>query len=222
MKTVQILTLAALPLVDAYVPSTRSAFIGRPAVVAPSNPAPLTMDTEMGPLDPISRYNLEKTLRLNVDLETAEAKHGMPWKSSICPKVEDSELLYMPFWEWQMDFMKENLSDLRVVSCSDGKTDFSYNENKEKRARIVNLCASSNEYRKIRMTYYDAGDNTQVFNAVLYPDPAYDLPVLGIDLLAFRDQVRVVGGRQSGRDVIRHLADAECDRQQSQVRLGQI
>ena len=84
-----------------------------------------------------------------------------------------------------MSFMKENLSDLRVVSCSDGKTDFSYNENKEKRARIVNLCASSSEYRKIRMTYYDAGDNTQVFNSVMYPDPEYDLPVLGVDILCF-------------------------------------
>ena len=35
------------------------------------------------------------------------------------------------------------------------------------------------------MTYYDAGDNTQVFNSVWYPDPSYNLPVLGIDLLAF-------------------------------------
>lgn len=143
------------------------------------------MDTEMGPLDSAARYNLEKTLRLSVDLDTAEAEHGMPWKSSIDPKVEDSELLYMPFWEWQMDFMKDNLSNLRVVSCSDGKTDFSYKANTDKKARIVNLCASSSEYRKIRMTYYDAGDNTQVFNSVWYPDPKYNLPVLGIDLLAF-------------------------------------
>mmetsp|Transcript_20903 Transcript_20903/g.39079 ORF Transcript_20903/g.39079 Transcript_20903/m.39079 type:complete len:218 (+) Transcript_20903:2-655(+) len=35
------------------------------------------------------------------------------------------------------------------------------------------------------MTYYDAGDNTQVFNAVWYPDPEYNLPILGIDILAF-------------------------------------
>jgi 15,16-dihydrobiliverdin:ferredoxin oxidoreductase len=58
-------------------------------------------------------------------------------------------------------------------------------ENAKKKARIVSMCASSKEYRKIRMTYYDAGDNTQVFNSVWYPDPAYNLPVLGIDLLAF-------------------------------------
>lgn len=115
----------------------------------------------------------------------AEAQHGMPWKSSIDAKVQD-ELLYMPFWEWQMDFMEENLTDLKVVECTNDKeTDFSYNVNEKKKARIVNVCFSSKEYRKIRMTYYDAGDNTQVYNAVLYPNPEYNLPVLGIDLLAF-------------------------------------
>lgn len=143
------------------------------------------MDSEMDDLDPVARYNLEKTLHLSVDLDLAEAKVGMPWKSSIDPKVTDEDLLYMPFWEWQMNFMKENLTNLRMVPCSDGKTDFSYKENTDKKARIVNLCASSSEYRKIRMTYYDAGENTQVFNSVWYPDPKYNLPVLGIDLLAF-------------------------------------
>jgi len=187
MKTIQFLGLAAtIPMVDAYVSSsTRSAFVGRPALVSPSNKASFTMDTEMGPLDPVSKYNLEKTLRLSVGLDTVEGQHGMPWKSSIDTKVKGDDLLYMPFWEWQMDFMKENLTDLHVVSCSDGKTDFSYNENGKKKARIVNLCLASSEYRKIRMTYYDAGDNTQVFNSVWYPDPKYNLPVLGIDLLAF-------------------------------------
>jgi 15,16-dihydrobiliverdin:ferredoxin oxidoreductase len=124
-----------------------------------------------------------------VTLRQAEAEHGMPWKNSVDPKAyadDDDDLLYMKFWEWQMDFMEENLTDLQIVSCTneDG-TDFSHNINKEKKARIVNVCATSKEYRKIRMTYYDAGDNTQVFNAVWYPDPEYNLPVLGIDLLAF-------------------------------------
>mmetsp|Transcript_7101 Transcript_7101/g.5896 ORF Transcript_7101/g.5896 Transcript_7101/m.5896 type:complete len:192 (-) Transcript_7101:62-637(-) len=38
------------------------------------------------------------------------------------------------------------------------------------------------------MTYYDAGDNTQVFNSVWYPNPKYNLPVLGIDLLSFNQK----------------------------------
>lgn len=35
------------------------------------------------------------------------------------------------------------------------------------------------------MTYYDAGDKTQVFNSVWYPNPKYNLPILGVDLLSF-------------------------------------
>jgi hypothetical protein len=122
------------------------------------------MDTEVPTLDAVTRYNLEKTLKnvrldKTVTLRQAEAKHGMPWKSSIDPKVQGDELLYMPFWEWQIDFMEENLTDLKVVPCHNGETDFSFNSNEKKKARIFNLCASFKEYRKIRMTYYDAGDN---------------------------------------------------------------
>jgi len=185
-----LLLAAAVAVANAYTPSSRSAFLGqRPALVTPSSRPLISMDTESDSLDDATRFKLEETLRLTLpdlqSLRAAEAKHGMPWKDSIDPKVEDDDLLYMPFWEWQMDFMKKNLSNLQVVACTDGKTDFSYNENKDKKARVVNLCASSDEYRKIRMTYYDAGDNTQVFNSVWYPDPKYNLPVLGIDLLAF-------------------------------------
>ena len=120
-------------------------------------------------------------------LKAAEAKHGMPWSTSIDKKAFPGEpLLYMPFWDWHIQFLQENLTDLKVLPCTNEEgMDFSYNENTDKKARMVNLCLSSQEYRKIRLTYYDAGDNTQVYNAVLYPDPQYNLPVLGIDLLAF-------------------------------------
>jgi len=192
MKGQHILAVAAfVATVDAYVANSRSSFIGRRAVS--SSPTKVksswTMDME-DDFDLHARYSLEEILQANqrssnVRLEEAEAVHGMPWKSSIDTKVQDDELLYMPFWEWQMSFMKDNLTNLRVLPCSNGQMDFSYNENAKKKARIVNLCVSSNEYRKIRLTYYDAGDNTQVFNSVWYPDPKYNLPVLGIDLLAF-------------------------------------
>jgi 15,16-dihydrobiliverdin:ferredoxin oxidoreductase len=129
-------------------------------------------------LEPISLH------KNPTDIRQAESQHSMPWKQSIDPKAfVDEELLYMPFWNYQMKFLEENLTDLKVVACTNGITDFTYNENSSKKARIVNLCLSSKEYRKIRLTYYDAGDNTQVFNAVLYPRS--NLPILGVDLLAF-------------------------------------
>ena len=191
-------TAAIVAPVDAYVPTARSAFLGRPALATPSKAqAPvLTMDTEGDFIDAATRSKLEETLRISLEskvqaahavdpIRAAEAEHGMPWKDSIDPKVTDDELLYMPFWNWQMKFMKENLTNLKVEECTDGKTDFSFNVNQKKKARIVNLNFSCDEYSKIRMTYYDAGENTQVFNSVWYPDPKYNLPVLGIDLLAF-------------------------------------
>jgi len=117
------------------------------------------------------------------EITSAEEALGMPWSESISP---ESPLLYMPFWEWQMDYMRTNLSNLRLKECTTPTFgDVSYNENTPKKARIVNMCFSSDEYRNIRMTYYDAGDGCQVFNSLWYPDPSYNLPVLGIDLLAF-------------------------------------
>jgi len=120
-----------------------------------------------------------------VDLPS-EKLYGMPWIKSIDPSLDQDALLFMPFWNWQMEFMKENLTNLRVLPCEnvDG-INFLYEENVAKKARIVSLCYASDEYRKIRLTYYDAGNNCQVFNSVWYPNPKFNLPILGVDILSF-------------------------------------
>ncbi|NEQ42798.1 MAG: 15,16-dihydrobiliverdin:ferredoxin oxidoreductase [Leptolyngbya sp. SIOISBB] len=41
------------------------------------------------------------------------------------------------------------------------------------------------ELRKIRYTYIDAGQVSQILNSVIYPSHHYDLPLLGIDFLSF-------------------------------------
>jgi len=43
----------------------------------------------------------------------------------------------------------------------------------------------SDQFRKIRTTYIDAGPQAQVLNSLWYPQPCYDLPVIGLDLLSF-------------------------------------
>ena len=121
-----------------------------------------------------------------LSMEDASKAHGMPWDTTIGRTDEADPLLYMPCWDWQFDFMENSLTNLHPIESSTlNDLDVSYNENTEKRARIVNHCYASDEYRKIRMTYYDAGDSVQVFNSVWYPDPKYNLPVLGIDILSF-------------------------------------
>lgn len=118
----------------------------------------------------------------------------MPWSKSIASSSstitsnnnnkedEGPPLLYMPFWTWQSQFMKDHLTELTPVQCP---PEFQYQENLDKKARIVNECYTSKEYSKIRMTYYDAGEGCQVFNSLWYPHPDSNLPLLGIDLLSF-------------------------------------
>ncbi|WP_341733369.1 15,16-dihydrobiliverdin:ferredoxin oxidoreductase [Microcoleus sp. EPA2] len=52
-------------------------------------------------------------------------------------------------------------------------------------ATIQSWCYQCPELRKIRYTYIDAGETAQIFNSVIYPNYNYDLPLLGIDFLAF-------------------------------------
>ena len=89
-------------------------------------------------------------------LQEAESAHDMPWSDTIGNSDEEDPLLYMPFWEWQMEHMKGALTNLQ--SDDTALSEFGYNENLDKKARIVSQCYKSDEYRKIRMTYYDAGE----------------------------------------------------------------
>ena len=52
-------------------------------------------------------------------------------------------------------------------------------------ASIQSWCYQCPKLRKIRYTYIDAGETAQIFNSVIYPNHHYDLPILGIDFLAF-------------------------------------
>lgn len=136
----------------------------------------------------------------------AASTHGMPWKTSVDPSYNEEHqrkrhhnshastsscLLYMPFWEWQLAYMKEHLTNLRplpVVDCNGN--DMSYAESKSINAsrggmRMHTVQFASDEYKLIRMTTVDGGHQTQVFTSVWYPDLKYNMPILGIDLLQF-------------------------------------
>lgn len=52
-------------------------------------------------------------------------------------------------------------------------------------AMIESWCYECPQLRKIRYTYINAGEMAQIFNSVIYPSYDYDLPLLGIDFLAF-------------------------------------
>jgi hypothetical protein len=123
--------------------------------------------------------------------EDVEGLYGMPWKSSIDLQYTHDSLFYMPFWEWQIGFLQENLTNLRLIPTVDRtkrQNDLTYVENSKKNKRMITLCFESDEYRLIRMTYLDAGVAVQVFTSLFYP--RVNIPVLGIDFLQFNNQTR--------------------------------
>ena len=115
-------------------------------------------------------------------VEKSQDVVGMPWTKSIVP---EQELTFMPFWMHQMSVMKSSLAELKATPATNkaGTRDFSISTGDN--VRVANLCFSSSHFRKIRMTYFDAGPQAQVFNSLWYPAPEYNLPVFGIDLLQF-------------------------------------
>eukprot|EP00545_Synedropsis_sp_CCMP1620_P000883 CAMPEP_0119011270 /NCGR_PEP_ID=MMETSP1176-20130426/5565_1 /TAXON_ID=265551 /ORGANISM="Synedropsis recta cf, Strain CCMP1620" /LENGTH=301 /DNA_ID=CAMNT_0006964069 /DNA_START=179 /DNA_END=1084 /DNA_ORIENTATION=+ len=122
--------------------------------------------------------------RQHVTDEAQASSIGMPWTESIDPS---QELTFMPFWDHQMKFMTSQLTNLQAmpVTNKEGTEDFSITVGDKKNVRVANRSFSSSQFRKIRMTYYDAGPQAQVFNSLWYPAPEYNLPLLGIDLLQF-------------------------------------
>lgn len=110
---------------------------------------------------------------------STERATKLPWAETIAK--EDFPLLFMPFITHQMSVM-ERLSGLEDLPFEE---ELSYQESTKRPARIESWQWRTDEFRKIRATYIDAGVNAQVFNSVWYPDTAYDLPLLGIDFLSF-------------------------------------
>ena len=77
-----------------------------------------------------------------------------------------------------------NHFDLRNRSIPEG-LEFNTSTRGKNPATIQSWCYQSEQLRKIRYSYIDAGETAQVFNSVIYPDYHYDLPLLGVDFLSF-------------------------------------
>lgn len=180
---------------DAYqapwIPSHKSP----PSFGLPKKRSGVTMDIE-GPdtlRDQRLRSQVDAVLQKwkvkNPTTKGSLHSHGMPWKKSIDPSYTRDELFYMPFWRWQIKFMEENLTNLQTlpVLSHDGQ-DMSYKESADGSMRIHTARFSSDEYKNIRLTVLDAGSKTQVFTSLWYPDPHFNLPVLGTDLLQFNEK----------------------------------
>jgi len=100
----------------------------------------------------------------------------LPWSASINPS---RDLSYMPMYQMQLDLIKE----MKMEQIELPET-FVHRDSTSKPARIGNAEFKNDQFRKIRMTYFDGGDNVQVFNSLWYPSYEYDVPMFGIDLIS--------------------------------------
>ncbi|MEM7726200.1 MAG: 15,16-dihydrobiliverdin:ferredoxin oxidoreductase [Cyanobacteria bacterium P01_A01_bin.45] len=91
--------------------------------------------------------------------------------------------MYRPFLEYLEQQLFQRF-DLQERSIPAG-LEFKVSERGKNPAKIRSWCYQSQQLRKIRYTYIDAGESAQIFNSVIYPAYNYDLPLLGIDFLSF-------------------------------------
>lgn len=57
------------------------------------------------------------------------------------------------------------------------------------RVHIQNVCYQSTHFRKLHLELAQVGDSLDILHCVMFPRPAYDLPVFGVDIVAGRGQV---------------------------------
>jgi 15,16-dihydrobiliverdin:ferredoxin oxidoreductase len=92
-------------------------------------------------------------------------------------------VMYKPF----LEFLEKELFrrfDLQNRAIPSG-LELNVSDRGRHPATIRSWCHQCQELRKIRYTYIDAGEASQIFNSVIYPSHRYDLPLLGIDFLSF-------------------------------------
>lgn len=153
---------------------------------------------------PVTIHPTQSSVVTNDAVATNREK--LPWSKSINP---DRDLSYMPMFQAQLDLMRS--MGMEEVSLSETLV---YRSSSVKPARIGNACFKNDKFRKVRLTYFDAGDNVQVqyvqlhprstsltskqslltfsflsvfeqvFNSLWYPSFEYDIPLLGIDLIS--------------------------------------
>ncbi len=91
--------------------------------------------------------------------------------------------MFQPFKEYLEEELF-NRFDLQSRPIPAG-LEYNLSDRGKNKATIQSWCYQSTELRKIRYTYIDAGEMSQVFNSVIYPSHNYDIPLLGIDFLSF-------------------------------------
>jgi Ferredoxin-dependent bilin reductase len=112
---------------------------------------------------PVTIHPTQTSVATNDAVATNREK--LPWSKSINP---DRDLSYMPMFQAQLDLMRS--MGMEEVSLSETLV---YRSSSVKPARIGNACFKNDKFRKVRLTYFDAGDNVQVHHIQPYPQSTF-------------------------------------------------
>mmetsp|Transcript_28343 Transcript_28343/g.66546 ORF Transcript_28343/g.66546 Transcript_28343/m.66546 type:complete len:412 (-) Transcript_28343:348-1583(-) len=106
----------------------------------------------------------------------------IPW---IQQEADDgdshSDHAFFSHWNWQLEYFRSHLTNLRVNSNEDEIDDLYCMDDGSKRLYTISL--SSDEYRDIRMTYMDF-PSCKTIRCLAYPSDG-KLPILGMGLMKF-------------------------------------
>jgi len=107
---------------------------------------------------------------------TALPADRLPWSQSVEPS---RHLTYMDILKAQLNIIR-NLG-LEEIGLED---DFAYITSQKKVARMSSMSFKGGNFRKVRLSYFDAGNSVQVLNSLWYPSYEFDSPLLGLDLIS--------------------------------------
>lgn len=129
----------------------------------------------------VNTGSLKKGQEEPIDYSHVEGQRNPEeWQTSVAPC---RDVVYARALEVQMDMIRQ--LGMKEVEIEDR---FKLRFSNVKQARIANMQYEGSRFRKVRLTYFDAGPNVQVFNALWMPSFEYDVPMLGVDLISLGKQ----------------------------------
>jgi hypothetical protein len=122
----------------------------------------------------------------NKIIQQAVQSFGMPWTSSIDPHYTRDSLFFMPFWQWQIQYMQDHLSNLRLLptQSSQGHDLTCLQASHNTPLRMHTLQFTCDQYQRIRLTYMDGGVGAQIFTSIWTPHVS-GIPLLACELMQF-------------------------------------
>jgi phycocyanobilin:ferredoxin oxidoreductase len=104
----------------------------------------------------------------------------MPLREQLHPLIQQLASLIESTWKQHLQLSPYTLPE-----------DLGYIEGRLEGERLVieNACYQAPQFRKLHLELAQVGTGLDILHCVMFPDPTYDLPIFGTDIVASRRQV---------------------------------